>query len=685
VQSIQLYIEGQRVDMYKDESVQLTQSIQNVKDIAKVFTEFTKTFTLPASKTNNKIFKHYYNFDIVDGFDARTKKDATLELNYLPFKKGKIKLEGVDLQNRRPKSYRITFFGNTVELKDLLGEDKLDALDWLNNFTLDYDASNVKTRLQSGADFTINSVTYTDAIITPLIAHNYRLYYDSSTHVQDTRNLAFSGSGQKNGVLWSDLKYAIRVYPIIKAIEEKYGLTFSTDFFNTSNSRFYDMYLWLQRKKGNLIEDDQEFISQVTAFALTPTGDYVITTSLTELEVQILITDITLTTVASTSTVPYDVLMYRNGVLVGDIIGKTGNLTNEPINFTNFSDGTLTFYVRAKDAIDLTTFSLTFSSSFGSGAPSPQTVGAGNAAVTTTISFIPTQQVPEIKVIDFLTGLFKLFNLTTFVENDGTIYVDTLDNFYANKKSISTAYDISEFVDVNSSTVDVALPYKEISFKFKGTKSLLASKFNQINNREWGSIDYNNNENLDGGVYKVEAPFEHMQFERLSDGVGGTTVNLQVGYMIDENEDPIKGEPLLFYPIYNDTNEKSIAFLTDLGVNHIKIPESSYTGYYIPSNSISLDDTTDDTVLHFGLEINEWKPSGNFDGTLFEDLYKSYIQNVFNTKNRLTKVKAYLPLRILLNFTLADRFDINGKRYKINSIDTNLATGESSIELLNEL
>ena len=140
-------------------------------------------------------------------------------------------------------------------------------------------------------------------------------------------------------MLWSDLKYAIRVYPIIKAIEEKYGLTFSTDFFNTSNSRFYDMYLWLQRKKGNLIEDDQEFISQVTAFALTPIGDYVVTTSLSELEVEQLITDITLTTVASTALVPYDVLMYRNGVLVGDIIGKTHNLTNEPINFTPFSDG----------------------------------------------------------------------------------------------------------------------------------------------------------------------------------------------------------------------------------------------------------------------------------------------------------------------------------------------------------
>ena len=53
--------------------VSLTQTIQNVKDIAKVFTEFTQTFSVPASSVNNKIFKHYYNFDISGGFDARNK------------------------------------------------------------------------------------------------------------------------------------------------------------------------------------------------------------------------------------------------------------------------------------------------------------------------------------------------------------------------------------------------------------------------------------------------------------------------------------------------------------------------------------------------------------------------------------------------------------------------------------
>ncbi len=100
MQKIQLYIEGQRVDLFDDESVVLTQTIQNVKDVQKVFTDYSKTFTLPATKGNNKIFKHYYNNSITNGFDGRSRVSATLELNHLKFKKGKIKLEGVDLSDQ---------------------------------------------------------------------------------------------------------------------------------------------------------------------------------------------------------------------------------------------------------------------------------------------------------------------------------------------------------------------------------------------------------------------------------------------------------------------------------------------------------------------------------------------------------------------------------------------------------
>ena len=239
MQKIQLYIEGQRVDLFEDESVVLTQTIQNVKDVQKVFTDYSKTFTLPATKENNKIFKHYYNNSITNGFDGRGRVNATLELNYLKFRKGKIKLEGVDLRNNVPYTYKVRFTGNTVTLKDLLGEDKLGALSDLNSNTLVYNAANVKAKLEANPA--------TSDIITPLITHTNRLHYDSDSSANLDGNVYYESGGGSHlhGVAWDDLKYAIRVDTIIQAIETNYGISFSNDFFNSSNTPYYNLFMWL--------------------------------------------------------------------------------------------------------------------------------------------------------------------------------------------------------------------------------------------------------------------------------------------------------------------------------------------------------------------------------------------------------------------------------------------------------
>ena len=170
MQELQLYIGTKRVELFKDETVSLTQTIQNVKDIKKIFTEFTQTFSVPASKKNNLIFKHYYNFNIENGFDARRKATASLELNGILFKEGKITLNGVDLKNNLAHTYRITFFGNTVNLKDVLGDNDLGSLSSLAADDLDYDYATVKSKMSAvGSN-----------IITPLITHTDQLSYDST-------------------------------------------------------------------------------------------------------------------------------------------------------------------------------------------------------------------------------------------------------------------------------------------------------------------------------------------------------------------------------------------------------------------------------------------------------------------------------------------------------------------------
>ena len=754
MQSIQLYIEGQRVDMFKDESVNITQSIKNVKDVDKIFTEFTKTFTLPASKTNNKIFKHYYNFDIIGGFDARTKKNATLELNYLPFKKGKIKLEGVDLQNRKPKSYRITFFGNTVTLKDVLGDDQLSSLT-LTKYNVLYASDDIERNLQrspltnsTGTVDTIGTSSITDGsgfgtvsvgdlitntstnettyisvfptstaivlneqiftsvgqgyqinnhILAPLITHTQRLFFNSSTSDEeaDDGNLKyFSGGGSHDhGVKWNQLKYAIRVNEIIRAIEaeEQYGLTFSSDFFkNTSKKEFDNLYLWLHRKSGT-VENLGGTTSTTTLISgWTDSNDgifrmlngntfrtYVDSSdpNLFRLRLRFNTSD----------TDSYDVRLERDGNTVYTKTGQVGGLTVDGHDDSDFvgDTGDYKVYVTSTSAI---TFNDVRWTGIYEQVGDDLRVDYVTPSFTTEAQFIfnIALQTPEIKIIDFLTGLFKMFNLVAFVEDGGTIYVDTLDNFYANKKSISTAYDISEFVDVKSSQVNVALPFKEIELKYKDTKTFLANKFTQLANRDWASTTYKAGENeLSGSEYKIEVPFSHFQYERLNDIDGGSQQDIQWGYSVNENQEAYKGAPLLFYPIRQNTG--GISFVNSVDSNGVADDHKHLINIALPSNSVTLSSASDTSNINFNNETNEWSLDTTFTNTLFQEYHSNYITGVFNTKNRLTKVKAYLPLKILLNFTLADRFDINGKRYKINSIDTNLATGESNIELLNEL
>ena len=74
--NLQLFIEGQEVDLFKDESVTLTQSIQDIMNLDKVGIEFTRSFQVPASKKNNKICLLYTSPSPRDGLLSRMPSSA---------------------------------------------------------------------------------------------------------------------------------------------------------------------------------------------------------------------------------------------------------------------------------------------------------------------------------------------------------------------------------------------------------------------------------------------------------------------------------------------------------------------------------------------------------------------------------------------------------------------------------
>jgi len=682
MQKIQLYIEGQRLDTFTDESVVITQSIKNVKDIDKVFTDFTKTFSLPASKTNNKIFKHYYNFDIQNGFDARIRKPANIELNNTPFTEGLIKLEGVDLRDNKPHTYKITFFGNTVTLKDILGDDKLSGLNSLISLNQTYDATSIKDSLQDDPT--------TEDIIVPLITHTQRLTFDSHSSSNDPGNIAYN-NGHVKGVSYSDLKYAIRLHSIIEAIESKYpALSFSNDFFVNTNAPYYNLFMWLHRKKGSVLEEGALSEKLLTGFSDDSDSGTFSTMSNNALSLsyvpepnQIAPPGYTLLYVETTTlaTVLHRISIRKNGVEVsnsGDITTVGITQTFVPLDKTE-EDSLYTVYIESDQNLLFTSidFKVLNYEYFGN-VSNTKTYSISNYTYIPTDEFDITQQIPDIKVIDFLSGLFKMFNLTAFVERNQTeITVETLDSFY----SVGGSYDITKYVDVSKSQVNVALPYRKINFKHEDTKTFLAAKHTQLFGETWGESQYDGGKKLDGSIYNLKTPFAQMKYERFIDENTSLKTTAQWGWFVDDNQESYIGKPLLFYPI-RITSGNQIAFLNNIN------SQTPLTTYNIPSNSVALSSATSSYNMNFNAEQNEWgvlDGDTGFTNSLFEAYYSNYITSIFQESNRITKVTAYLPLRILRNYTLADRFVINGKSYKINSIKTNLKNGKSDLELLNDL
>ena len=704
MQQVQLFIGNERVELFKDETISLTQSIQNVKDIAKVFTEFTKTFTIPASKTNNKIFKHYYNFDINDGFDARVKTDGLIKLNGVDFKTGKIKLEGVDLRENKAYSYRVTFLGNLVNLKDLLGDDKLDSLTYLNEFSLEYSTTEIKNHLTSNNNVTVGSETYTNPIIAPLITHSKVLYYESGVNSGQDGNLWYhtgSGNPHYHGVLWSDLKYAIRIYSILRAIEEKYSINFSGGFFESSNTLLDNLYMWLQRKsgsfetgiEGNLYSkyvDNWELDDNILSF--NPSGvPMILEATATGVDARNIDTNtkfidgyaykLSITPQPADAGIPYDVIIYKDGVEHYKETSITGsfdsNWQDAPIIR---SDGFITMELRSKDTMTFSNVYWSWTYSIGDTLYtniSRDNDTTGSVTILATAEFNITQQVPEIKVIDFLTGMFKMFNLTAYIESNGDINVQPLDDYYTDE-----TIDITKYVDVSSSKSDAALPFNNVDFYYEGNQSILADKYKQLENKYFGQEEYKGDSDLRwvGKNYEVKLPFEHLMYERLIDKTGGQ-VDPIYGLMVDNNLNPIKGKPLIFFSqlVSGDPGD-----ITDISFRDNETTHSSIDSYFVPSNSQNIYNLSSQSI-HFSAERSEYY-GGQLLSSLFEIYYKNYIQSIFKRNKRLVKKKCFFPVEILIKENILSYIIIdNGKRYRINSITTNLQTGESDIELLNEI
>lgn len=726
MQKVQLYIEGVLVDMFDDEVIEITSTIQDIRDIGKVFTDYSQPFTVPASKINNKIFKHFYNYFITGGaFDTRKKKTAEIHINYTPFRKGKIYLNSVKMKMNKPYAYVLIFYGETVSLRDLMGDDELRDLTYLSNYNHDYNNTNVKNGLTTG----LNLNSQTNSVIYPLITSKKRLFYNSDSptvaaNVLDSNGNLYRDSGSPSvirGLRFTDLKPAIRAIHIIEAIESKYNIIFTREFFN--HTAFSNLYMWVNSKKGeyNDLDDDEGFLfsKKLSSYTKSSGGDQVLVSfDGSEITINhntgnfVFSLDVTL----SNQAIKYNVIFRNKTTGLEDIQSAVGNSTFafDPDDAALSGENVYEIEIQSQDAVTISSAELEIGYVFPHNPfipPENKTVYSTPINQDTEFEVLMEDRLPKMKVIDFLTGIFKLFNLTAYYISDlrdpdfGKIYVDTLDNFYqdALDNPLQGVVNIDRYLDVKEHQVNSVLPFTDIEFKYEETNVVLMenhfSKFNEVfGNSEYSVKKAFPNEIDRGTKYEIKVPFSHMKYERITDtGSAGALTDIQWGYCAtgDFNADttvsPPTGDydtttikPLLFYGIRETSISTEINWLYDSSGT----PSSqAVTSYWRPSNANDTGNisTPPSYTLNFDQEFDEWLRVnfGNNSNSLFSRFYKIYVEGVFNAAKRMFKVTAHLPTKIIVNYRLNDQIKIQDQMFRINSITTNLNNGKSELELLN--
>jgi len=650
---LEVHIQGEKLDLFDDETVTLNQSVKDVADLTKVFNDFSNNFNVPASPNNNRIFKHYYNTDIEGGFDARIKVDGELLLSGATFRKGTFQLTGVSKEGGKPKSYKIRMFSLLTSLKSKFGEDKLSNLEYLDNYNHSYTDDFIEDGLEAGLD--LNGAER--AITYPLISYNRRfLFSTGSITGDDTQTNIQYESGQ--GIEWTELRPAIRVSEIIKSIENKYSVSFSNNFFNRIEFRRLYMSLPVDGVANReTVLNEFENVTTSTSPGIRTRVFFNLQTS---------------------STDPYVLRIYYNDELKSQSINLVGNINSNVLlnDLPSATNGKIKVTVESLSEITFTSVFLQwrtfiiFNETFLFG-----NTFSGTNVTTQVAQVIIRDIIKDMTVFDFIDTTKKMFNLVIIPIDAENYYVNNLENWYASGKII----DVTDYIDTKNETVERGELYKGVNMRFESNDSILANEFRNRFKRQYGAIEEDiliSEQKIDGKVLDIEIPFEKPIFERLTDIETGAISRIQVGLIADKDQSEINDKPFFFYSI-----RRPLGLSERILLNKFDSPAVLSTAQ-MPSNA--LDMASPSFSINFSDEINEY--TGEAYGiSLYSNFWKDYLADVMDEKRRKVTLKGRFPLWLLFDLKLNDRLVINGKRYVINTLKKNLNKRDVDLVLLTDI
>ena len=147
-------IDGQQIlDLYEDEDIPLTLSVDEFKNSAEQVQSYSKAFKIPGTKRNNKIFDNIFEITRSDNglvFNPYVKTKSVLKQDGFILFEGYLRL--IDIQDKNEEiSYNINLYSEVVALADVLKDKTFNDMNF-EELEHDYDITSIsRSWNESGA------------------------------------------------------------------------------------------------------------------------------------------------------------------------------------------------------------------------------------------------------------------------------------------------------------------------------------------------------------------------------------------------------------------------------------------------------------------------------------------------------------------------------------------------------
>ena len=172
-------------DLYEDEDIPLSLSVDDFKNVAEKVQSYSKAFNLPATKRNNQIFDNIFEVTRTDtglNFNPYKKTKAILKQDGFLLFEGYLRL--IDIQDKEAEiSYNVNLYSEVIAFADVLGERIFSDLDFAE-LEHAYNLTNIQATWSATGVTYLNSNTSgfrsADTVKYPFVDWSHQFTLDSS-------------------------------------------------------------------------------------------------------------------------------------------------------------------------------------------------------------------------------------------------------------------------------------------------------------------------------------------------------------------------------------------------------------------------------------------------------------------------------------------------------------------------